>query len=312
MESEPSAGERRVSTDFHLVFAPEQWSATQRLSAFVGPPFKVERDVAKGVRTTQGHLGKFRIIVELANKHAPTLQQDRAELDADGFTPAIRSKEYTALIETLICSLYSAIDGIRLAIYGAYKGISRVQRGSNGQLFDLASKKKYGPGFPETIRSALDDANRSWFPDIRRFRTELIHGEVGDCHLDSETKKIKYMHGALGTARRALVIDDICAELTRMYTSVFNLAEQVFGYLYSQLEPVTRQTICGIYQGRVYLRDVAPGPDLSFDSGICRSLQWFEKESGYECPLRSRCGAYSRAAAEIRPVVPDEPDLHTM
>jgi hypothetical protein len=304
MPDEPTKPERRVSTAFGLTFAPWRWSAMERLRPFVGPPFKVERDVRKGVRMSDGHLGKFRILVRLANDHAPTMEQDRAELEAHGHTPALRSKEYAALVETLICSLYSAIDGIRLAIYGAYKGISKVQKGSNGELFDLASKKNYGPGFPEPIRAALDEANKTWFPDLRKYRTELIHGEVGSCHLDSKTDKIIYMHSALGSATRALVIKDICAELSRLHASVFDLAEKVYGYLFTQLEPVTRRTICGFYKGRVYERDVAPSPGLSLDSGTCRSLTWFEKEPGYECPLRGECGAYARALAETAPPGP--------
>jgi len=100
---------------------------------------------------------------------------------------------------------------------------------------------------------------------------------------------------------------DICAELSRLYASVCDLIEKVYGYLFTQLEPVTRRTICGFYKGRVYERDVAPTPDLSFHSGTCRSLTWFEQEPGYECPLRDKCGAYARAVGETAPGALDEP-----
>lgn len=301
MIDQPTKPDRRVSTEFGLMFAPWQWTAIERLGRFVGPPFKVERDVEKGVRMTDGHLSKFRILVGLLNDQAPRLDQDRAELETYGYSRALRSKEFAALVETLICSLYSAIDGIRLAIYGAYKGIPKVQRGSNGKLFSLASEKEYGPCFPEQIRAPLDDANKTWFSNLRMYRTELTHGEVGSCHLDSETGKIRYMHNALGSATRSMVIEDICAELSHLYASVFDLAEQVYGYLFTQLEPVTRRTVCGFYKGRVYERDVAAAPDISFGSGACCSLNWFEKEPGYECPLRSKCGAYARAVAATLP-----------
>jgi hypothetical protein len=128
--------------------------------------------------------------------------------------------------------------------------------------------------------------------------TQLIHGDVGSCHLDLKTGKIVSMHSALGSATRALVIEDICAELSRLYGSVFDLAEQVYGHLFSELEPLPRRTICGFYKGRVYERDVAPAPELSLHSGTCRSLSWFEKEPGYECPLRGECGAYARAVEQ--------------
>jgi hypothetical protein len=147
------------------------------------------------------------------------------------------------------------------------------------------------------IGESLAEANKTWFPDLRRYRTELIHGEVGGCHLDSKSGKITYMHSALGTPTRALVIEDICAELSRLYAGVYDLAQVVYGHLYTLLEPIPQRTVCGLYKGRVYERDVAPTADLSFDSGTCRSFTWFEKTPGYECPLRDRCGAYARVKA---------------
>jgi hypothetical protein len=46
MPDETTKPERRVSTAFGLTFAPWRWSVKERLRPFVGPPFKVERDVS--------------------------------------------------------------------------------------------------------------------------------------------------------------------------------------------------------------------------------------------------------------------------
>ena len=294
-DDNPKSAERRMPIEFGVIFAPSTWSAIERFRKFVGPPFKSERDLRKGVNTTAGHLHKFEVLAGLANKLAPTLAEDNAELEERGHTPAARSKEYAAVVETLICSLYSAIDGIRLAIYGVYKGIAKVQKGSNGELFENAHDKKYGAGFPEPIRVALAEAQADWFPTLRKYRTELIHGEVGSCHLDKASGNIRYMHTGLGSAARAMVIEDIVAELVRLHKAVYCLAESVYGYLYRQLDQITHRTVCGFYKGRMYEREVTPEPDVSFQSGVCRSLSWFENQPGYECPLRTCCGAYARA-----------------
>jgi hypothetical protein len=291
-------GERRVSTDFGLVFIPEQWPSVRKFRQFMGPPFKVDRDLATGANAAENHLAKFSVLAGLANRLGDQLAEDAAELAEKGHTPASRSKEFAALVETLFCELYAVLDGIRGTLFSAYKKVRGVQNKSTGRLFKKAKDKEYGPGFPEDIRAALASAFDSWFPRLRSIRTEVTHGGTGTCHLDSKTDKICYIHGGLGSATRAFVIEDVVEELNGKAASVTALVEAVYRPLFSLLEPVDRRVECGFYKGRCYERVVSPSAGLSFHSGQCFSRGWFETEVGYECPMRGVCEAYQRAAGQ--------------
>jgi hypothetical protein len=70
---------------------------------------------------------------------------------------------------------------------------------------------------------------------------------VGGCHLDSKTDKIIYMHSSLGSAKWALVIEDICAELSRLYKGVPKVqrdttaavaASRALGWFSAAIQPV--------------------------------------------------------------------------
>src|SRR5262249_12474910 len=157
------------------------------------------------------------ILAGIANRLAQDLHLDNAELQEGGHTPAMRSKEYAAIVEALITTLYSALDGLRRTLYGAYKKVRRVQNSSNERMFNLASEGESGEGFPQPIREALAKANATWFPELCRIRTELIHRELGSSHWDPQTDKIFYIHGGLGSPTRAHLIDDVPKMLTDMH-----------------------------------------------------------------------------------------------
>jgi hypothetical protein len=282
----------RFSDKFLLLFSPKRWPAVQKFRYFMGPPYTVNRELVTGTRGAEGHRQKFFVLAGLANRLQETLAEDLTELDQNGHTPASRSREFAALTETLICELYSCLDGIRRVLFSAYKGIRGVQNESTERLFVRAYTNAYGSEFPQEIRIRLATSYATWFPQLCRIRTELTHGDVGSCHLDPKTGVITYLHRNLGTASQAFVINDIIGEANGFAQSVFELMETIFGYLYAKLSPVERQLPCGFYKGRLYERYVAPGPGLSFASGRCFSRVWFEKESGCACPIRHRCGAY--------------------
>ncbi len=288
--------ERKVSNNFGIVFRPALWSPLERFQTFPGEPFQHIREMCRGAKTVSDHLGKFEVLAGLVNRLAKEMHLDDAELQARGYTPAVHSKEYAAIVESLITTLYSALDGLRQTIFWGYRNVRRVQNKSNERLFRYATDKEYGEEFPGPIREALADANANWFPELRRIRTELTHNEIGHCHWDPKTDKITYLHGGLGIARRAHIIEDVPKVLTDMYSNVNGLVQSVFEFLAEQLWPSERVVICGYYRGRIYQRRVALTPDITFDSGTCESRQWFDKpeEQENKCPLRGYCGAYAR------------------
>lgn len=287
--------EKKVSNDFGIVFRPEDWAPLERFRTFIGEPFLDDHELDRGAKGVSDYLGKFEILAGLANRLAEDLHLDHSELQARGHTPAIRSKEYAAIVEALITTLYSALDGLRRTLYGAYKKVRRVQNSSNERMFKLATERGYGDGFPEPVREALAEANATWFPEFCRIRTELTHRELGSCHWDAKTRKIFYMHGGLGSPTRAHVIDDVPEMLSDMHANVYGLVQRIFRFLAEQLVPVERVVTCGIYRGRIYQRKVALTPDMTFHSGFCQSRRWFDKPEEHDkCPLRGCCGAYAR------------------
>jgi hypothetical protein len=282
----------RFSDKFLLLFSPEHWPAVQKFRYFMGPPYTANHELVTGTRGAEGHREKFLVLAGLANRLQATLAEDLTELDQEGHTSALRSREFAALTETLICELYACLDGIRRVLFSAYNRTRGVQNASTEKLFARAHANSYGSEFPEEIRSHLATSYVTWFPQLRRMRTELTHGDVGHCSLDPKTGGITYLHPNLGTTSQAFVMNDIIGEVNGFAQAVFELMETIFGYLYAQLSPVERQLPCGFYQGRLYERHVAPGPDLSFASGRCFSKVWFEQEADCVCPMRHRCGAY--------------------
>jgi hypothetical protein len=289
--------EKRVSTDFLLMFAPEQWTFAQRFCHFMGPPFDVNRDLSRGARAADNHISKFAVLVGLANRVRQQLAEDEAELQVKGHSSASRSKEYAALIETLFCELYASLDGIRRLLFGAYRNVRGVQNKSTERLFVNAKENRYGTEFPAEIREVLTAAHDRWFQRLRKIRTEVTHGDIGSCCVDNKTGCVCYMHSDLGTAARALVIEDIESELNSLFEAVATLKENVFASLCTKLTATERTVLCGVYRGRCYQRSVSYSASLTFNDGQCRSLQWFHKEPGLECPLRNSCGAYQIAKA---------------
>jgi hypothetical protein len=223
------------------------------------------------------------------------LAEDPVEINKYGHSPAVRSREFAAITETLFCELYAALDGLRRTLFGAYHSVRGVQKDSTEKLFRKAKDKKYGPEFPEDIRAILASAYAAWFPRLRSIRSAVTHGEVGYCHLDAKTQTVSYMHQGLGTAARAMGIKDVVGEVNSHFLAVSKLVESVYRFLCSKLQPVEKNFVCGVYQARIYQRIVAYSTDISFHSGRCATWELFEKEPGTECPLLEFCGAYKRA-----------------
>lgn len=166
-----------------------------------------------------------------------------------------------------------------------------IQNKSTQTLFNRAAQSGYGPQLPNAIRESLERAYQSWFPELRLLRSELAHRRVGHCAFDSATQKVGYAHGGLGDSDRAFQIEDFVGHINRLAEGVRQLLDEVFGYLFGGLLPIEKVEICGVMEGQMYMRRVAPAPDLSFHSGVCQSHSW----PNFACPFAPNCGAYSRA-----------------
>ena len=283
---------------FRLRFSPDMWLPEDRFAQFIGFPFEVDRSLQRGTSAVRGHFRKYELLAQIAVDIQPMLEQDEQELNDKGHTRAINGAKFAALIETMIGELYAVLDGIRQVIFSVYGRIPAVQGKSTNRLFQRAATGAYGSGFPEELRALLAEGYRTWFPRLRLIRSENTHGEIGTCFLDKESHKVQYHHQSLKDAGNPLLIADIIAYCSANYLPIRRLASWLFTDLYRQLEPIERQTICGIYKMHFYDRMVAPSTSLSFSDGRCLSVNWFSTKPELACPLRDRCAAYGRPVPE--------------
>jgi hypothetical protein len=279
---------------FFLEFAPERWTTLHKLAGFAGPPLPNNAYVRIGLRDCGQHLDKTALFFGIAERLRPNLALDREELDRIGATSNLNSQDFAALGESIICTLYSALDGLRGFLYGTYRDVKCIQNGSNEQLFKRAKAGKYGHGFPEEIRALLAAAYDSWFPSFREFRTELTHGSTGTCHLDVKTQRIRYLNDGIKREGRTFVLEDFEHMLRQTDQNIRSLVDAVAAFHFATLEPTLKFVICGVYRSHLYYRLVAPSATVSSNDGHCLSYDWFEKKEGYYCPRAKKCGAYGR------------------
>lgn len=293
------------SSTFRLSFVPGRWTSLQKFRTFIGPPFPTSGAPIEALMAISAHLGKYEALAGLANRLVAELPADQAELEREGVTPAIRSREFVAVSESLVCELYAALDGLKLFLFVAYRKVSGIQKQSTETLFKRAAEAKYGSGFPAEIQGLLAAAYGSWFPQLRGLRTTITHGQPGFVTLDRDTGKVRYIHTGLMEGPRPFVIDDMVGLLNDLFLKVRELLDGVFGFLLTQLSVFERDVMCGFYKARGYQRTVTVGAEITHDSGRCLSRKWFETMPGYECPLRASCRAYE-AAVDSTPPVPAE------
>lgn len=279
---------------FLIQFTPDRWTALHKLALFVGPPLPDDGNVRIGLRDCEKHLIRAAVYQRIAGRLRPHLPHDREKLKKYGGSDNVYSQEYAAICESIVTTLYSALDGLRTFIFGTYRKVQGVQNGSNGKLFERAKDQKYGAGFPVEIQALLTAAYDDWLTPLRQFRTELTHGSTGSCHLDEATGLIRYFNDGIKVDGKSFMLDDIDGYISNVNARVCELVEAIAHFHYQLLEAIPKFAICGMYKYRWYGRMVAPTPDLNFSSGSCMSYDWFETTEGYFCPLANHCDAYSR------------------
>lgn len=284
--------EKKVSDKFLRHFVPEHSNAVQIFSLFPYTPLKSNKYFLRGIKSTNEHLEKFKVLAEIGNDLFQGFDIDRQQLQENGYSPANYSRKYAAIIECCINELYASLDGIRDVLYFIYADVQGMQKKSTSKLFTKAKKNQYGNGFPLEVLSWLSEAHDHWFLELRRYRTEFTHGSLGSCSKDDETNKVSYMHVGLGSENRALIIDDFVSYTNDVYSNIIELQNNIFSYLYqslnSDLEP--SKVLCGLYLGRAYMREITPEKVLTFNSGTCESTHY-----DVACPMSESCGAYKQA-----------------
>jgi hypothetical protein len=281
---------------FHLQFTPEHWSRLVRLRALLGKPLPTTRESYEGLDACIGHLQKYQVFARIADRIIPNLPKDREELDRYGASRNAHSEEFGALTEAMLCELYSSLDGLLQflqAVYPTNRELKKIRFASS--LFQSAKENKLSVVFPEPVRQTLAAAYDDWFDKLRNLRIEITHGTVGFFSFDELQQSVTYFNNGLSSSSHQVFhIKDIVTVVRNFDTQVRALHEEIAKFFLSQLLPLPRMYTCGVYQGLLYIRMVAPASDLNFHSGHCASWNWFEQQPEKFCPLAKQCGAYGR------------------
>ncbi len=285
--------------DALLFFAPELWGEVERFSNLCSETYKFDERGKRALSGVQQHFAKAVTFRRLAEQLAPGLRLDLDQLNAQGFTPAERSKEVAAVIESALVELYSCVDCTAKVLRAIYGPRSKGFKDSTRFLF--RNVDAITGDFPDALREAIRGA--MWFGRLLFLRDELTHLGTGSCALPHDSDKVRYLHFGIKEHGKPLEIEDIFTWLDWLFDRINLFLGQVFGFLRGTLSDTPVYQMCGMVQGRMLMRRVVPTQPLDSSSGICMSWMWFEKPDAPTCPFAARCGAYARtrggaAAAE--------------
>lgn len=273
-------------------FAPHMWGEVTKFKTFYISTYQFNHSTRSALHGVEGHFQKYNVLMELTKELIPKLAEDKEELEKHGFTNALRSKQLAATIETILCELYSAVDCTRkvlVFIYGKYSGINSKK---TSRLFSNAENDVIDERVPLEIRNALAEANKDWYPELRKIRVALNHSDVGSC--SGHGDKISYYHNDLGKEQyNVLVSEDIFQDISDYANNVNKFLGIIFRCLNTTLKDALVTHICGFFNGgRIYQRVVHIHDAKDFNSGICESYKWFEQDEKFICPFVDTCGAY--------------------
>ncbi len=272
------------------IFAPEQWGEIDRFVKLHIETYKFEDREARALAGVGNHLRKAITLHALAVKLRPSLDIDRAQLEKNGYTPALNTKELSAVIEASIIELYSSLDCAVSVLRAVYGGSSRSFPASTRRMF--RNYDRVTGSFPDTLKGAFRSAD--WYNGLLYLRDELTHLATGSCNLDHKTGIVQYMHMGMKLRGGVYIIEDIFAWLTEMRNKVNWFLGVVFRVLNGTLKPTPVQQVCGFVEGRILMRYVDPTEPVTFNSGQCFAYRWFERPENPSCPFLEQCGAYKR------------------
>jgi hypothetical protein len=271
-----------------VFFSPDRWGELERFIQLCGGTYSFSKHQQGLVAGARNHLYKAQILINLAKGRSSLLEEDNKQLEEYGHTAAIRGRELSAVLETVILEIYASVDcsrGIVSHLYKKKKGIADSTR----KLFKNAFDNKIDASVPYPIRNAFATAH--WYDDFRRLRDALAHSDIGSCHLDT-SGVIVYMHPQLGDNTKVLVIEDIFSYVESLFGHVNRFTGSIFHFLNSTLSDAEVWQMCGIFDGRIYSRYVRPSEAHDIHSGRCDAYRWFEEPGNPLCPLMDSCGAY--------------------
>lgn len=282
---------------FLQMFAPEHWGQAEKFVRFAPWTYDFNKAEGAALQGVVGHFEKARTLTRVARRLEEGLALDREEVATQGYSAALRSEEFAAVVEEIFGELYASLDTMRQVLKVAYPKAQGIPKDKTSRLFSNAASGKLDLAVPEAIRSTLAAAHKDWFCDLRRIRTAVTHLSPGDC-APREDGKVAYFNRALGTPTNSLELDDVWGAIDRYTEAVNGLLGTVFRELNATLKDEKVEEVCGVHAGRIYQRFVSPKEAVDFNSGTCKSYEWFEEPENPTCPVSGECGAYAHAKGQ--------------
>ena len=152
-----------------LMFLPERMGWAERFAKFYEPTYRLKDLQKRNVTGVTNHLRKSIVLYGLVQRLRPNLDIDQNELQTRGFTAANNSNEFSAVFESSILELYSAVDCTAQIIIALFKKNARKLGDSTRTLF--SEFEKIEGAFPEEVKAILRGID--WFHDLRVVRDEF-------------------------------------------------------------------------------------------------------------------------------------------
>ena len=276
-----------------IYFTPDGWGEVRKFAEFYKTTYELPFNVSSALDGVENHFWRYTALMKLTQEMIPKLAEDEEELHKRGYSDAIRSKQLSAVLDTIFCELYSTVDCTRKVLSEIYKRYRGINVGKTHKLFENAENGKIEDKVPIEIRNALIEANKDWYPLLQGIRNAINHSNIGSCHLNGD--KVSYFYpDSAKKPNNESVCEDIFQEVSNYATKVNMFLGVVFHSLNTTLNDTPTTQICGVFGGRFYQRIVSPHEARDFNSGLCESYKWFEQESNPTCPFVNTCGAYLR------------------
>lgn len=121
-----------------------------KFKQFYAATYNFKPDAKKAVAGIDNHFQRALTLRRVAEKLAPNLRLDNEELAQKGYTAALNSQEFSAVVEEVFTELYSSIDCTRKVIVAIY-GKCRNVPDSTRKLLERAIKGEIGSDFPKEL-----------------------------------------------------------------------------------------------------------------------------------------------------------------
>lgn len=148
-----------------LSFDPESWGEAEKFVRFALWTYELNGAQAAALEGVVGHFKKAITLLAVAQDLEEGLRLDREEVLERGFSTAVRSERFAAVVEEIFGELYACLDTMRQVLKAVYPK-ARGIRDKTSNLFSNAAEGKLDTAIPEPVRAALAASYDDWFWEL--------------------------------------------------------------------------------------------------------------------------------------------------